>query len=125
MDDDGYLYISDRRTDLILVGGANVYPAEVESALMAHPLIETAVVVGLPDEELGQRVHAIIQARGPVTADELHSFLAERLVPYKIPRSYRVVDEPLRDDAGKTRHSLLRDREVELLAREGGAPPSR
>lgn len=112
MDADGYLYISDRRTDLILTGGANVYPAEVEAALMEHPQVETAVVVGLPDDDLGERVHALVQADGELSEDALLAFLGDRLVRYKIPRSFRFVDEPLRDDAGKVRRTQLRDREV-------------
>ena len=115
MDDDGYLYVSDRRTDLILCGGANVYPAEVENALTEHPLVETAVVVGLPDDDLGQRVHAVVQATGHLSEDELRSFAAERLVRYKVPRTFRFVDDALRDDAGKARRSAVREQEIELM----------
>jgi bile acid-coenzyme A ligase len=97
MDEDGYLYIADRRTDLILAGGANIYPAEVL----------TCAVIGLPDEDLGQRVHAVVQLQTPVSDDELRTFLADRLVTYKIPRSFERVDEPVRDDAGKVRRSGL------------------
>ena len=122
MDADGYLYMSDRRTDMILAGGANVYPAEVEASLMEHPLVETAVVVGLPDEDLGQRVHAVVHAKGALTEDELRDFLGERLVRYKVPRSFRFVDGPLRDDAGKVRRSAVRERETHLMAQtvQGG-----
>jgi bile acid-coenzyme A ligase len=115
MDDDGYLYITDRRTDMILCGGANIYPAEVESALLEHPGITGAVVVGLPDEELGQRVHAVITAVETVAEDQIRTFLAERLVTYKIPRSFRIVDTPLRDDAGKVRRSAVRDNEIAVM----------
>ncbi len=114
MDDDGYVYISDRRVDMIVAGGANIYPAEVEAALSEHPGVESAIAVGLPDADLGQRVHAVVQARGEVTEAELLAFLASRLVRYKIPRSIRFVDEPLRDDAGKVRRSAIREREIEL-----------
>ena len=116
MDADGYVYLSDRRTDMIVAGGANVYPAEVEAALMEHPLVDTAVVVGLPDEDLGQRVHAVVLPVGDVTDDDLRQFLAERLVRYKIPRSFRFVEEPLRDDAGKVRRSAVREHEANLFA---------
>jgi bile acid-coenzyme A ligase len=112
LDEDGYLYLVDRRTDMIVSGGANVYPAEVEAALDAHPQVSTSAVIGLPDDDLGQRVHAIVQpAPGTAapSADELRAFLAERLVRYKIPRSFEFVAEPLRDDAGKTRRSALRE----------------
>ncbi len=110
LDDDGYLYLSDRRTDMIISGGANVYPAEVEAALDAHPQVATSAVIGLPDEDLGQRVHAIVQPAGEAPdLEALRAFLAERLVRYKIPRSFEFVAEPLRDDAGKTRRSALRE----------------
>ncbi|MFV2039456.1 MAG: AMP-binding protein, partial [Acidimicrobiales bacterium] len=108
MDDDGYLYLADRRKDMILVGGANVYPAEVEAALNAHPGIRSAAVIGLPDEERGNTVHAIIEA-DELDTGELKSFLGERLVSYKIPRSFEMVHEALRDDAGKVRRSALRE----------------
>ena len=108
MDEDGYLYLADRRNDMILVGGANVYPAEIEAALNAHPEVKSAAVIGLPDEERGNQVHAIIES-DRLDVDELKRFLGERLVVYKIPRTFEFVDEPLRDDAGKVRRSALRD----------------
>ena len=112
LDEDGYLYLVDRRTDLIISGGANIYPAEVEGALDAHPGVLTSAVIGLPDDDLGQRVHAIVQ-RDPaggsrLTAEELAEFVTQRLSRYKVPRSFEFVDQPLRDDAGKTRRSALR-----------------
>jgi bile acid-coenzyme A ligase len=116
VDADGFLYISDRRTDLILAGGANIYPAEVEAVLEGHPQIESAVVVGLPDDDLGQRVHALVQANADVSDDDLRTYLADRLVRYKIPRSFEFVDTPLRDDAGKVRRSALRDAAAARLA---------
>ncbi|WP_334163366.1 AMP-binding protein [Phenylobacterium sp.] len=108
-DADGYLYLADRRADMILVGGSNVYPAEIEAALEEHPAVQSVAVIGLPDEDLGATVHAIIQARSPVTEDELRAHLKERLVTYKQPRTYEFVDEALRDDAGKVRRSALRE----------------
>jgi bile acid-coenzyme A ligase len=105
---DGYIYLSDRGTDMILVGGANVYPAEVEAALDEHPRIASSCVIGLPDEEYGNRVHAIVQTAGPVESAELEKFLGERLVRYKVPRTYEFVTEPLRGDDGKVRRSALR-----------------
>ena len=109
MDADGYLYLADRRTDLILAGGANIYPAEVEAALDEHPAIASCAVIGLPDEDLGQRVHAVLELQpgAEVTDDELRTFLKERLVSYKIPRSFERSDGPVRDDAGKVRRSGL------------------
>jgi bile acid-coenzyme A ligase len=111
MDQDGYVYISDRRADLILSGGANVYPAEVEAAIDAHPKVLSSVVVGLPDDDLGQRVHAFVQvsSQAQVSAVEIIEHVATRLVRYKVPRSVEFIDEPLRDDAGKVRRSAMRD----------------
>lgn len=113
LDEDGYLYLGDRAGDMILTGGANVYPAEVESALQEHPAVASCAVIGLPDEDLGNRVHAIVEPEPDTAVDdgELRSFLEDRLARYKLPRSFEVVDEPLRDDAGKVRRAALqRDR---------------
>ncbi len=113
LDDDGYLYLADRRTDMILVGGANVYPAEVEAALMEHPGVEVAVVVGLPHEDLGAAPHAIVRPLAGwekrLEEADLAAFVGERLARYKTPRSYEFTAERLRDDAGKVRRSQLRD----------------
>jgi bile acid-coenzyme A ligase len=107
VDADGYLYLSDRSADMILVGGANVYPAEVESALEEHPAVQSAVVIGLADDDLGKRPHALVHLTTAVSDDDLRAHLAERLVRYKIPRSFERVEAPLRDDAGKVRRSAL------------------
>jgi bile acid-coenzyme A ligase len=112
LDDEGYVYLADRRTDLILSGGANIYPAEVEAALDEHPKVQSCAVIGLPDEDMGQSVHAIVQPNSEVTESDLRAFLAERLVRYKLPRTYEFTDEALRDDAGKIRRSALRDARV-------------
>jgi bile acid-coenzyme A ligase len=110
MDADGYLYLSDRQTDMILVGGSNVYPAEVEAALDEHPRVRSSAVIGLPDDDLGNRVHAIVQTDDgtPIPEDDLRVHLEERLVRYKLPRSFEFIANPLRDDAGKLRRSALR-----------------
>jgi bile acid-coenzyme A ligase len=109
LDDDGYLYLGDRVADMILTGGANVYPAEVEAALLEHAVVRSCAVIGLPDDDKGNRIHAIVDA-DPEAVDEseLRVFLAERLVGYKLPRTYEFVDTPLRDDAGKVRRAQLR-----------------
>jgi len=112
LDEEGYLYIADRRTDMIVSGGANIFPAEVEGALSAHPDVEGAVVIGLPDDDFGAIVHAIVQpttrARDTLDAETLIAFLRDRLVNYKLPRTFEFVDGPLRDDAGKVRRQQLR-----------------
>jgi bile acid-coenzyme A ligase len=109
LDEEGFLYLVERKSDMILVGGANVYPAEIEAALDAHPAVRSSAVIGLPDDDLGSRVHAIVDATAPVGEDELRAHLAAHLVQYKIPRSFEFVHEPLRDDAGKVRRSALRE----------------
>lgn len=107
-DEDGYLYLADRRSDMILVGGANVYPAEIEAALEEHPMVQSCAVIGLPDDDLGNRIHAVVQPRGQISAEDLLAHLKDRLVTYKRPRSIEFVAEALRDDAGKVRRSALR-----------------
>lgn len=122
IDADGYVYLSDRETDMILVGGSNVYPAEVEAALDEHPAVASSCVVGLPDEEYGNAVHAIVQTREPLTGHELERFLGERLVKYKRPRTYEFVTSPLRGDDGKVRRTALR---AERLTRRLGSTDAR
>jgi bile acid-coenzyme A ligase len=110
VDDDGYLFIADRREDLIVTGGANVFPAEVEAALGEHPGIADLVVIGLPDEEWGQRVHVIVEPVHPGSApdaEELRAFCKDRLAAYKVPKSYELVDRLPRSDAGKLNRGLL------------------
>jgi bile acid-coenzyme A ligase len=81
LDGDGFLYLGDRMQDMVLSGGANIYPAEVEAALQEHPAVESVVVIGLPDDDLGNRLHAIVEAGGvEVTEDDLRAFLSDRLV---------------------------------------------
>ncbi|MGB1728035.1 MAG: AMP-binding enzyme, partial [Ilumatobacteraceae bacterium] len=102
-----YVYLADRRKDLILRGGANIYPAEVEAAIEEHPAVRSCAVIGIADDDLGQRVHAVIDAPQGVTVDEMRIHMGERLVSYKCPDTYEFVDEPVRDDAGKVRRSML------------------
>ena len=110
-DEEGYYYISDRRVDMIISGGVNIYPAEVEAVLHAHPAVMDAAVIGVPDEQWGESVRAVVQLRAETraTADELIAFCAERLAGYKKPRSVEFVDELPRDAAGKLLKRKLRD----------------
>ena len=109
LDADGYLYLGDRAADMILSGGANIYPAEIESVIQEHPAIKSCAVIGLPDDDKGNTVHAILEADpSEVSEQELKTFLGERLVIYKVPRTFEFVDFALRDDAGKVRRSALR-----------------
>ncbi len=114
LDADDYLYLGDRAADMILSGGANIYPAEIEAALQEHAGVHSCAVIGLPDDDRGNSVHAIIEA-DPAEIDEaeLKAFLAERLVIYKVPRTFEFVSEPLRDDAGKVRRTALRQARLE------------
>jgi bile acid-coenzyme A ligase len=110
LDTDGYLYLADRRVDMIVSGGANVFPAEVESALSEHPGVGDVVVIGLADEEWGRRVHAVVQpadAGAPVAADDLIAWCRERLSPYKVPKSIELVDAIPRSEAGKLNRAVL------------------
>ncbi|MGV0786574.1 AMP-binding protein [Mycolicibacterium sp. XJ2] len=111
-DADGFLYLSDRRVDMFTVGGRNVYPAEIESALSEHPAVLSCLVVGVPDDDLGQVPHVLVHADGGLDAAAVVAFLSERLERYKVPRTVEFTDEPLRDDAGKARRSAVRDQVI-------------
>jgi bile acid-coenzyme A ligase len=110
IDEDGYLYLHDRLSDMIVCAGVNIYPAEVENALVEHPDVLSSAVIGLPDPDRGNRVHAIVEiAEGSSTSVESVRAHAEaRLSPHKRPSSIEVVRERLRDDTGKMRRSALR-----------------
>lgn len=110
LDDEGFLYIADRRVDMIVSGGANVYPAEVESALIDHPAVVDVVVIGLRDDEWGRRVHALVQPADPATPPSLADiveFAKLRLAPYKVPKSIEVVASMPRTEATKINRSAL------------------
>ncbi|HET6951512.1 MAG TPA: AMP-binding protein [Acidimicrobiales bacterium] len=110
VDEDGFLYIADRRQDMIVSGGANVFPAEVEAALSEHPSIADQVVIGLPDPEWGHRVHAVLEVAPGTdapTTDELRDFCRDRLAGYKVPKAFEIVDRILRTEAGKVNRGAL------------------
>jgi bile acid-coenzyme A ligase len=107
-DSEGYLYLADRDADMFTVGGVNVYPAEIESALLEHPGVIDACVIGLPDDELGSLPHALVQLTPDADLDSLHAFLRDRLAPYKRPASFERVAGSLHNEAGKVRRSQLR-----------------
>ncbi len=110
VDEDGYLYVVDRRVDLIVSGGANVYPAEVESALSDHPGIADVVVIGLRDDEWGRRVHAVVEPRDPALGPEdVIAFAKSRLAPYKVPKSVELVDAIPRTAATKVSRAAMVD----------------
>jgi acyl-coenzyme A synthetase/AMP-(fatty) acid ligase len=90
-------------------------PAErqkFEAALEEHPAVQSCAVIGLPDDDLGARIHAIVNVQGEVTPEDLKAHLADRLVTYKRPKSFEFVAEPVRDDAGKVRRTALRDARI-------------
>lgn len=110
IDEEGYLHLADRRVDLIITGGANVYPAEVEGAITEHPDVADAAVVGVPDDEWGQRVHAVVQPKAlasPPEIEDLDAFCRERISSYKLPKTYEFLDSLPRDGAGKLRRRSL------------------
>jgi O-succinylbenzoic acid--CoA ligase len=118
LDGDGYLYVLDRRDDLIITGGENVYPAEVEAALLSHPAVSEAGVFGLSDSEWGQRVVAVLRTSEPVSKEEIIGHCRSLLAHYKAPGEIRFAAEPLpRTAAGKLRRSVLRD-EAEAQQRD-------
>ena len=123
LDGDGYLRVLDRRDDLIITGGENVYPAEVEAALLAHPWVAEAGVIGVPDTTWGQRIVAVVRLADRPEMDraraeaELRAHCRAQLAGYKTPREIRVVTDPLpRTASGKLRRSVLRDRAAEACS---------
>jgi long-chain acyl-CoA synthetase len=111
-DADGYYYICDRKIDMVISGGVNIYPAEIEAVLLTHPAVEDCAVLGVPDEEWGEVVKAVVRVRPghTVTADELIALCAENLASYKRPRTVDFVEDFPRDAAGKLLKRQLRDR---------------
>ena len=115
VDDDGFLFLTDRSANLIISGGVNIYPAEVDAVLLDHPAVADAAVVGVPDDEWGESVLAVVELRAgvlacPGLADELVTFCRDRLAHFKCPRRVEFVDRLPRQDNGKIYKRLLRDR---------------
>ncbi|OLC25780.1 MAG: hypothetical protein AUJ02_05320 [Chloroflexi bacterium 13_1_40CM_3_65_12] len=110
-DEEGYYYICDRQIDMIISGGVNIYPAEIEAVLHAHPAVMDAAVIGVPDQQWGESVKAVVQLRPGMktTADELIEFCDSRLAGYKKPRSFDFVDALPRDAAGKLLKRKIRE----------------
>jgi acyl-CoA synthetase (AMP-forming)/AMP-acid ligase II len=113
MDADGYVFITDRVSDMIVSGGVNIYPAEAEQVLLAHPAVADVAVVGAPNTEMGEEVRALIvprDAAAPPSAEELNRFCRERLAGFKCPRAYDVVDDLGRNAMGKVNKKALKQR---------------
>jgi long-chain acyl-CoA synthetase len=109
LDDDGYLYLTDRLSDMIIRAGVNLYPREIEDVLHRHPDVVDCAVFGVPDDRDGEHPVAVIEVRTPVTAGELTAWCAERLDPYKVPTHVELVEELPRDPNGKVLKRHLRD----------------
>ena len=118
-DDEGYVHLVDRKKDMVLRGGENVYCAEVEAALFRHPDVAEACVFGVPDERLGEDVGAAVYLRygSDLTAPALRAFVADRIAAYKVPRHLWLTDAPLPGNAsGKPLRRELRAAYARLLA---------
>lgn len=115
LDAEGFLYLSDRKIDLVVSGGVNIYPAEIEGVLVEHEAIADVAVFGIPDDDMGESVHAAVALReghewNDETEADLVAFCRERLAGYKRPRSFEVHGELPRSEAGKLTKRVLRDR---------------
>jgi acyl-CoA synthetase (AMP-forming)/AMP-acid ligase II len=120
-DDEGFIQLLDRRHDMIISGGFNVYPRAVEDVLLAHPAVKEAAVVGMLDEKWGEKVHAVVATRTAVTEQELLAFAGQHLAGYKRPRSVEIWDELPKSGPGKILRRSVRD---EVRGRQlRGAPP--
>jgi long-chain acyl-CoA synthetase len=115
VDDDGYLFLTDRTADVIISGGVNIYPAEIDAVLLEHAAVGDVATIGVPDEEWGEAVLAVVELRGGVTPaadldDELIAYCRQHLAGFKCPRRVEFIDELPRQDNGKLYKRLLRDR---------------
>lgn len=109
MDPDGYFYIVDRKKDMIIAGGYNIYPREVEEVLYGHPAVQEAAVIGVPDPYRGETVAAFDEYRGKVTQDEIEKFCRENLAAYKVPRIIEFRESLPKSSVGKILKRELRD----------------
>ena len=114
LDEDGYLFLLDRKTDMIISGGANIYPAEIESVLLTHPKVGDAAVFGIPHDDWGEEVKAVIEPAvgidaGPELADDILAFCSDKLAKFKTPKSIDFTAEMPRDPNGKLYKRKLRD----------------
>ena len=121
MDDDNYLYLTDRSANLVISGGVNIYPAEVDAVLVEHPAVRDVATIGVPDAEWGESVKAVVELQegvepSPELAQELLDFTREHLAHYKCPRSVDFVNALPREDTGKIFKRKLRDQYREAAA---------
>ncbi len=109
LDADGYLFLTDRASDMVIRGGVNIYPREVEEVLHEHPAVVDCAVFGVPDDRLGERLKAVVELRDPVSNESLAAFVAERVADYKVPSDWEVVSELPRNPNGKVMKRQLRE----------------
>ena len=110
VDDDGYVYLSDRKRDMIISGGVNIYSAEIEAALAALPGVRDCAVFGIPDDDFGEAVCAHVEAEPGVTREAIREGLARTLARYKLPKAIEFADALPREDSGKIFKRKLRER---------------
>ena len=108
LDAEGYLYITDRASDMVIRGGVNIYPAEIEAVLFRHPLVVDCAVLGVPDDRLGEELRALVEVRGAVDPDELSEFCRQHLADFKVPRYIDIIETLPRDPSGKVVKRQLR-----------------
>lgn len=110
LDEDGYLFISDRQKDMIISGGANIFPAEIEAALIDMPQVLDCAVFGAPDAEFGEKIVAAValQENAELTLEQMQTFLSERIARFKLPRKLDIHDALPREDSGKIFKQRLR-----------------
>lgn len=125
MDEDGYLYLVDRKSDMILSGGENVYPTETENALLAHPAVRAVTVLGVPDAQWGEAVKAVV-VREPgvdVGAEDLIAFCRTQIAGYKCPKSIDFVDDLPQSTVGKVLRNEVKRRYWPQPSRAGAGKP--
>ncbi len=113
LDEDGFLYISDRKSDMVISGGVNIYPAEIENELITMPGVRDCTVFGVPDEEFGEKLVAFIESDGKLEIDEIGRFLKERIASFKVPRIFEQVASLPREDSGKLKKREIREKYVQ------------
>jgi long-chain acyl-CoA synthetase len=114
LNEEGYLFLCDRKIDMIIAGGVNIYPSEVEAALLTHPKVADAAVFGIPHADWGEEVKAVIEpapgaVSGPALAEDILAFCQQNIAKYKCPRSIDFIDVMPRDPNGKLYKRKLRD----------------
>jgi long-chain acyl-CoA synthetase len=114
MDDEGYVFIVDRTKDMIIAGGYNIYPRDIDEVLFKHPKVKDAIAVGIPDEYRGETVKAFVQLveGAEVTAEELTAFCKQHLAAYKVPKLFEFRAQLPRTDTGKALRRKLREEEI-------------